>query len=100
MKPVNFKSLTYIGFGVENNEKNPIFKVDDHVGISWYKNNFAKSYKPNWSEVSAIEKIKIIVPWIYVLDELHGKKIVAPFYEKKLQNANQTEIRVETVTKK
>ena len=33
---------TYIDFKKEVNDKDPKFKVDDHVRISKYKNNFAK----------------------------------------------------------
>ena len=32
------------------NDKDPKFKVGDHVRISKYKNIFAKGYTPNWSE--------------------------------------------------
>ena len=41
-KPADVKSGTYIDFGVENNEKNPKFQVDDHVRISKYKTIFEK----------------------------------------------------------
>ena len=34
MKPVDVKFRTYIDFGIENNEKNPKFKVGDHEKIS------------------------------------------------------------------
>ena len=34
MKPVDVKFRTYIDFGIENNEKNPKFKVGDHKKIS------------------------------------------------------------------
>ena len=37
IKPVNVKSSNYIDFGIENNDKNAIFKVGDHVRISKYK---------------------------------------------------------------
>ena len=47
MKPIDVKTSTYIDFVVE---KNLIFKVGDHVGISKYKNIFAKGYTPNWSK--------------------------------------------------
>ena len=50
MKPVDVKYNTYIDFKKENNNKDPKFKVDDHVRISKYKNTFAKGYMPNWSE--------------------------------------------------
>ena len=32
------------------NDKDPKFKVGDHVRTSKYKNNFVKGYTPNWSE--------------------------------------------------
>ena len=31
MKPVDFESDTYIGFDVENNDKDANFEVGDHV---------------------------------------------------------------------
>ena len=64
MKPVNVKDNTYIDFKKEVNDKNPKFKVADHVRISKYKNVFAKGYMPNWSEeIFIIKKIKNTVPW-------------------------------------
>ena len=50
MKPVGVKDNTYIDFKKEVNDKDPKFKVDDHVRISKYKSIFAKGYTPNWSE--------------------------------------------------
>ena len=50
MKPVDVKNNIYIYFGKESNNKDPNFKVGDHVRISKYKNIFAKEYAPNWSE--------------------------------------------------
>ena len=38
MKPVDVKDNTYIDFKKEVNDKDPKFKVDDHVKISKYKN--------------------------------------------------------------
>ena len=36
---------------------------------------FAKGYTPNWSEeVFVVSKIKNTVPWMYVLNDLNGKK--------------------------
>ena len=51
MKPVDVKGNTYIDIEKEVNDKDPKFKVGDHVRISRYKNIFAKGYTPNWSEV-------------------------------------------------
>ena len=41
---------TYLNFGIENNGKDPKFKIGDHERISKFKNIFAKNYVPNWSE--------------------------------------------------
>ena len=51
-------------YNEESNEKDPKFKVGDHVRISKYKNIFAKVYAPNWSEdIFVVKKIKNIVSW-------------------------------------
>ena len=42
MKPVDVKDNTYTDFKKEINDKDPKFKVGDHVRISRYKNIFAK----------------------------------------------------------
>ena len=36
MKPTDVKPITYVNFEVENNEKNPKFKVGDNLKISKY----------------------------------------------------------------
>ena len=50
MKSVDVKDNTYIDYKKEVNDKDPKFKIGDHVRISKYKNIFAKGYMPNWSE--------------------------------------------------
>ena len=50
IKPVDVKDNTYIDFKKESNDKDPKFKLGNHVRISKYKNIFAKGYVPNWSE--------------------------------------------------
>ena len=50
MKPVDTEDNTYIDFKKEANDKDPKFKVVDHVRIFKYKNIFANAYTPNWSE--------------------------------------------------
>ena len=68
MKPVDVKNDAYIDSNKEVNNKDPKFKVGDHVRISKYKNIFAKGYTPNWSEeIFVIKKVKNIVRWTYVL---------------------------------
>ena len=61
MKPVDVKDNTYINFKKEFNDRDPKFKVGDHIRISKYKNIFTKGYTPNWfDEVSVIKKAKKI----------------------------------------
>ena len=74
MKPVDVKDNTYIDSMVfYSNDKDPKFKVGNHVRISKYKNIFAKGYTPNWSEeVFVIKKVKNAVPWTYVINDLNG----------------------------
>ena len=63
MKPAYVKDSTYIDNEKEVNDKDPKFKVGDHVRIPKYKNIFAKGYTTNWSEeVFVITKIKNTVP--------------------------------------
>ena len=101
MKPVDIKLNTYIDSSKEINDKDPKYKIADHLKISKYKNIFAKDYVRNWSEeVFMIKKIKNTVPWTYVIDNLKGEEIIRTFYEKELQNANQKEFRVEKVIKR
>ena len=83
MKPVDVKDNTYIDSSKEVNDKDPRFKVYNHVSISKYKNIFAKGYRPNWSEeVFVIKKVKNTVPWTYVINDLSGDEIIGMFYEK------------------
>ena len=101
MKPVDVKDNTYIDFKKEVNDKNPKFKVGDHVRISKYKNMFAKRYMPNWSEeIFVIKKVKNTVPWTYVINDINGEEIIGTFYEEELQGTNQQEFRLKKVIKK
>ena len=90
MKPVDVKDNAYTDFEKDVNDKDPKLKVGDHGRISKYKNIFAKRYMPNWSEqVFVIKKVKITVPWTYVIINFNGKEIIGTFYEKELQKTNQ-----------
>ena len=74
MKPVDVKDNTYIDFEKEVNDKDPKFKVGDHVRISKSKNIFAKGYTPNWSEeVFIIKRVKNTVQWTYIINDLNGE---------------------------
>ena len=77
MNSIDLKSITYIDFGIENNDKNPKFKVADLVRILKYENIFAKGYVPNWLErIFVIKKIKNTVTWTYVICDLNGKNVL------------------------
>ena len=101
MKPTDVKDNTYINTDTEINNKDPKFKVGDHVRISKYKNIFAKGYTPNWSkEVYVIKKVENTVPWTYVINDLNCEEFIGTFYEKELQKTNQDEFRIEKVIKR
>ena len=106
MKPVDDNDNNYIDSmefysQKEVNNKNPIFKVGDHVRISKHKKFFAKGYMPNWSEEGfVISKIKNTVPWTYIINDFNGEEIIGTFFEKELQKTNQQVFRIEKVSKK
>ena len=66
MKPIDVTPDSYAEYNKDSNEKDPKFKVGDHVRISKYKSIFAKGYTQNWSEeVFVVSKIKHTFPWTY-----------------------------------
>ena len=98
MKPINVADYSY---DEESNEKDPKFKVGDHVRTSKYKNIFAKGYAPNLlKEVFFINEIKNTVPWTYVINDLNDEEIIGSFYEKELQKTDQKEFRIEKIRKR
>ena len=89
MKPVDVKDNTYVDPSKEANNKDPKFKVGDHVRISTQKKFFAKRYTPNWPE-----EVKNKFPWTYVITDLNSKEI-----QKELQKTDQQEFSIEKVVK-
>ena len=101
MKPVDIGDDSFAEYNEESNEKDPKFKVGDHVRISKFENVFAKGYTPNWSEeIFVTKKNKNTVPWTYIISDLIGEEIVGSFYEKELQKTNQKEFRIGKVIKR
>ena len=101
IKPVDVKDNIYIDFNKDVNDKDPKFKVGDHVRISTYNNMFAKRYTPNWSEeVFVIKNVKNTIQWTYVITDLNGEEIIETFYEEELQKSNQQELRMEKIIKR
>ena len=100
MKPIDVKDNTCVDSKKEINDKDPKFKVGDHVRISKYKNIFAKGYTPNWSEeVFVVNKIRNIAPWTYLINDINSEEITGTFYEKELQKTYQKEFRIEKIIK-
>ena len=63
MKPIELASGSYAEYNKDSNERDPKFKVGNHVRISKYKNIFGKGYTQNWSEeVFVLRKIKDTFP--------------------------------------
>ena len=83
MNPIDVKDNTCINIAKEVKDKDPKFKIGDHVRISKYKNIFARGYTPSWSEeVFVVKVIKNTVSWTYIINDLNGEKIIGTFYEK------------------
>ena len=101
MKPIETKDNIYIDTTQEVNDKDPKFKVGDHVRIWKYKDIFTKGCTLNWSEEGfVIKEAKNSVPWTYVINDLNGKEIIGTFYEKELQKTNLKRFRIERVIKR
>ena len=54
-----------------------MFKMNDRVKITKYKNIFSKGYTENWSrEIFVIESVLKTNPWIYKIKDLKLEKII------------------------
>lgn len=69
-------------------EKNPKFKLGEHVRVSRTKGAFTKGYLPNWStEIYTIRKVQLTNPTTYLLKDAENKNILGGFYEQELLKA-------------
>ena len=101
IRPVDVESGAYNDYGAGHNDKDPKFKVSNHVRISKDTNNYGKDYTPNASEkVLLVKEIKNNVPWTYAISDLNHEEIIGKCYEKEFQKTIQTEFRVEKVMKR
>ena len=85
MKPedVGHNKRVYID---EHNEKDSTFIIGDRIGISKFKNIFAKGYTPNWSkEIFIVDKINDTVPYTYNIKDLNDEEIIGIFFDRELQ---------------
>ena len=106
MKPVDVESNKYIDSSKKIYNKDCKYKIGDIVSMSKYKNIFAKGSVSNWSEeVFVIKKVKNVVPWTHVINDLTGK-LLELFTKKNGKNnnnkkkTNQREFRIEKVIKR
>ena len=77
------KFSTYIDFGIKNNSKDPIFKVDDHVKYQNKETFLPNGYTPNWSaEIFVIKQVKVTVLWAYLMKALMKKKLLERIMKK------------------
>ena len=96
MKPIDVEDDSFAEYNEQSNEKDPKFKVGDHVRISKFKNIFAKRYTTNWiDEIFIVKKLKNAVSWTYIISDLNGEETAGSFYEKELQRTNQKEFRID-----
>ena len=56
MKPIDVKTNACTNIDNESNDKDPKFKISDHVRISTFKHIFSKGYTPNLLEVFVFKK--------------------------------------------
>ena len=73
MKLANDNSGTYIENDVQHNDKDPKFKVGDHVKISKYMTNFEVTKKKE-------KRKKNAVSWTNVISHFNGKDIVGKLF--------------------
>ena len=97
MKPIYAGDNNKRVYVDEHNEKDTIkssssersrFKVGDRVGISKFKNIFAKGYTANWSkEIFIVDKINDAVPYTYDIKDLNDEEIIGSFYDREFQKS-------------
>ena len=91
IKPIKVKDNTYIDSIKEFIDKDPKYKVGDHVITLKYKNIFVEGYIPNCSEeVFVIKEVRNTAPRTYVINDVNGEDIIGTFYEEKLQKNNKS----------
>ena len=95
MKRVHVKSSTYIDSSKEKNKKDPKFKIADLVRISNIKILLQKvTLQIGLKTVFWLKKLKNILLWIYVINDLNSEEIDWNCYEKDLQKINQKKFRI------
>ena len=71
-KPIDVNSNTYIEYYVENNKKDPQFKVRGHVRISTFENIVARDHNSNWPDKGFV--IKKVKNARYIILDIYNKR--------------------------
>ena len=100
MKAVDVRKGSFAECNEETNEKDPKFKVGDHVRNQSTRIFFLNDMLLIGVKKFLLSKKKNTVSWTYVISDLDGEEIVGSFYEKELQKTNQKEFRIEKVIKR
>lgn len=70
-------------------ERQPKFKVGDHIRISIARPTFAKGYKANWTtEIFKVSKRHTTVPPVYEIVDVNNETIKGTFYEQEMQKVS------------
>lgn len=90
-KDLNHKNSKQLLKSINNHttfvdSKKNVFKKGDFVRISKNREQFSKSYRPNWSnEIFRILKVKYTKPPTYLLQDQNGQEIEGAVYTEELQ---------------
>ena len=71
----------------KKNDKDPGFKIGDHVETFLDKDTLQLRLKK-------FSLLKKCISWTYVTGDLNREKYLGTYYEEELQNTNQTDFRV------
>ena len=100
MKPVDVKDNTYIDSSKNDNDKNPDFKVGDHVRVPNTKTVLLKdTLQTGQKKFLWLKKLKTLFHR-HVISDLKGEEIAGTFYEIQLPKVDQQTFRIEKVIKK
>ena len=85
MKLVHVKGNKYIDFNNEFHQKDPEFKVGDHLRKSIIKLFLLKDVlQIGLKKFLWLKIVKNTIPWTYVINDLNGEKSCGTYYEKQL----------------
>ena len=82
MKPIDVKTNSYAEYNVDSNEKDPRFKVGDHVRISNIKTFLLRDILQTGQKFSLLAKLKIQFHELVLSAILMVKKLLEPFMKK------------------